>query len=217
MNMKAILAAAGVSAMCLGGASEAGVIFDNETRGSTGGGYAVGEYPGSTNVYDIGFSFVVPVGSNPELAGGSYVASFGGGPVNDAVLSLYASSGGLAGTVLETWDINNVLGANSAIIPFVSALHPVLAGGQTYWLVAAMSDATSFSYWWTPATSGTGGLEAVSLNSGAFYLFALPSSYSLGAFQILSVPEPSTWVMALVGFAGLGVLGFRRTRTVAAG
>jgi hypothetical protein len=31
-------------------------------------------------------------------------------------------------------------------------------------------------------------------------------------FSIFVVPEPSTWVMLLLGFAGLGYLGYRQTR-----
>jgi hypothetical protein len=31
-----------------------------------------------------------------------------------------------------------------------------------------------------------------------------------------SVPEPSTWAMMLLGFAGLGFVGYRRTKKVAA-
>jgi hypothetical protein len=29
------------------------------------------------------------------------------------------------------------------------------------------------------------------------------------------VPEPSTWIMMAVGFAGLGFAGYRRTRSAA--
>ena len=202
---------------CLSCTAEAGVIFDNETPGSTGGGYAVGLYPGSANTWAIGFSFVVPAGSNPELAGGSFVASFGGGSDNDITVSLEASSGGLPSSVVESWDIDNVLGSNSAIIPFTSLSHPQLEGGETYWLVASMVDpTTSTSYWWTPATSGTGGVEADSENGGAFYLYTLPSTYSLGAFAIYSVPEPATWAMTLIGFAGIGLAALSRRRRLAA-
>lgn len=115
--------------------------------------------------------------------------------------------------MVETWDIKNVLGSYSAAIPFSSVSHPVLDGGQTYWLVAGMADPTSTSYWWTPATSGTGGVEADSENGGAFYLFMLPPSYSLGAFAIMSVPEPATWAMMLLGFAGLGLAWLARRRS----
>jgi hypothetical protein len=30
-----------------------------------------------------------------------------------------------------------------------------------------------------------------------------------------TIPEPSTWAMMLIGFAGLGYLGYRRRQTLA--
>jgi hypothetical protein len=33
-----------------------------------------------------------------------------------------------------------------------------------------------------------------------------------GLFGAISVPEPSTWAMMILGFAGLGFAGYRRTR-----
>jgi hypothetical protein len=33
---------------------------------------------------------------------------------------------------------------------------------------------------------------------------------------LLTVPEPSTWAMMLLGFAGLGFAGYRATRSSAA-
>jgi len=41
---------------------------------------------------------------------------------------------------------------------------------------------------------------------------ALPSTYFDGAFAISAVPEPSTWAMLLLGFAGIGLVTFRRSR-----
>ena len=31
--------------------------------------------------------------------------------------------------------------------------------------------------------------------------------------EIAAIPEPSTWAMMLLGFAGLGLLGYRKTRS----
>jgi hypothetical protein len=33
--------------------------------------------------------------------------------------------------------------------------------------------------------------------------------------EVEAIPEPSTWAMMLVGFAGLGFAGYRKTRTCA--
>jgi hypothetical protein len=32
-------------------------------------------------------------------------------------------------------------------------------------------------------------------------------------FSLVGVPEPSTWAMMAIGFAAMGFIGFRRTRT----
>ena len=39
---------------------------------------------------------------------------------------------------------------------------------------------------------------------------------SFGGVEISSVPEPSTWAMMLLGFAGLGFVGYRTSRRAAA-
>jgi hypothetical protein len=38
---------------------------------------------------------------------------------------------------------------------------------------------------------------------------------NLGEPAVVSAPEPSTWAMMLIGFAGLGFVGYRRARAVA--
>ena len=41
-------------------------------------------------------------------------------------------------------------------------------------------------------------------------------SKSVGPILLVAVPEPSTWAMLLLGFAGLGFAGYRRSRKIAA-
>ncbi|WP_082649945.1 PEP-CTERM sorting domain-containing protein [Bradyrhizobium lablabi] len=61
-----------------------------------------------------------------------------------------------------------------------------------------------------------GGVETrgpdVSVNSFSIFV-DLPDTYSLRFPQAVSaVPEPSTWAMLLIGFAGLGVAAYRRSQ-----
>ena len=82
----------------------------------------------------------------------------------------------------------------------------------------------------TESVSGSPTVNAL-IATDIAYAVAHPSSYSLSLFpgangqafgygQVFSsgVPEPSTWAMMIVGFAGLGFAGYRRAKakTVAA-
>jgi PEP-CTERM motif len=61
----------------------------------------------------------------------------------------------------------------------------------------------------TPAVEGSDFFVGPGPTYGAF---SDPNSANFGAVGV-TVPEPSTWAMMLLGFAGLGVVGYRRART----
>ena len=52
--------------------------------------------------------------------------------------------------------------------------------------------------------------------SNVLYFTAGPNGESEGLFGSLSVPEPSTWAMMLLGFAGLGFAGYHQRRKLGA-
>ena len=41
---------------------------------------------------------------------------------------------------------------------------------------------------------------------------ANPGAFGVGTFTLTAVPEASTWTLMLIGFAGLGIAGYRVTR-----
>jgi hypothetical protein len=43
----------------------------------------------------------------------------------------------------------------------------------------------------------------------AYGEFASPGGFGVGTFTLTAVPEASTWAMMVIGFAGLGVAGYR--------
>jgi PEP-CTERM motif len=43
-----------------------------------------------------------------------------------------------------------------------------------------------------------------------------PTAFGVGTFTLTAVPEPATWAMMLIGFAGLGVAGYRASQKRAA-
>jgi uncharacterized protein (TIGR03118 family) len=60
-------------------------------------------------------------------------------------------------------------------------------------------------------TVGNGSAMGGSLDT--LFFTAGPNHESDGLFGRLAVPEPSTWAMLLLGFAGLGFAAYRRTKT----
>jgi hypothetical protein len=67
--------------------------------------------------------------------------------------------------------------------------------------------------------SDTGTVNFDALNPDAKLIFASGHDYSTGAGAgggVGGVPEPSTWAMAVLGFGGLGVLGWRRRNRASA-
>jgi hypothetical protein len=43
-----------------------------------------------------------------------------------------------------------------------------------------------------------------------------PNAFGVGHFTLTPVPEPSTWALMLIGFAGLGIAGYRASQARAA-
>ena len=63
----------------------------------------------------------------------------------------------------------------------------------------------------TYATLGSGATTQIDSNSG---LYSLPGALYVGtpsgSLTISAVPEPSAWAMMLLGFAGIGLMAYRR-------
>jgi len=173
-------------------------LFSDLNGTATPGGYVVGQYsPGSTFV--IGAAFT-PSGQTYTLTQIQALLSFSSG-VNSMVLGLYQDSGGVPGQLLESWNLNNVLGSAPAIITVNSVLQPTLHAGQRYWITAGMADATSTGVWWINNIGGAccgspdevQGISTGSLNGGPF----VPSTVTdvgFHAFAVNGVPQAPTFV-----------------------
>jgi hypothetical protein len=122
--------------------------------------------------------------------------------------------------------IGSVTNSTSASFPSFFAFLEGAPAGATFneatWEDAVFTNGTSFIPAFPNTTevsyngpTGIGAGDSTSLNVG----FSIPDSVTgPETFKVVltpttaAVPEPSTWAMMLVGFAGLAYAGFRRSR-----
>jgi PEP-CTERM motif len=200
-------------AFALGGTRDASAeaIFDNSTGTSSSGGYVVGEYSAGS-VYALGGNFTVPVGAPLHLVGGSIGVSFGASStgLNEMDLEIAEDVGGAdpVGAILASATISD-LPTVLTFVDFTVSPEALLTPGASYWLVASMPDTTATAYWWAAYVPPAAYPVAVAYNGG---IFALGSHTQPVMFTINAVPEPSTWLMVLVGFAAFGWAALRRPR-----
>ena len=207
------IAAIAAMAFALRGARDASaeVIFDNSTGTSSSGGYVVGEYsPGS--VYALGGNFTVPVGAPLHLAGGSIGVSFGASStgLNEMDFEIAEDVGGAdpVGAILASATISDLPTVLTFVDFTVSPEALLTPGVASYWLLASMPDTAATAYWWAAYVPPAVYPVAVAYNGGVFAL----GSHTQPVMFTNAVPEPSTWLTALVGFAAFGWAALRRPR-----
>ncbi len=88
--------------------------------------------------------------------------------------------------------------------PNVSPLESIISGvlPQASYIVGFFNEGTAVA----PDFQATA-------NSGAIFETGSPGSTRGGGGGGGTVPEPSTWAMLLIGFAGLGFAGYRKAKT----
>lgn len=187
--------------------AKADTIYDDLTGAIAHGGYVFGQYsPGTT--YVIGAAFTP--GQNYRFDQFQGLLSLSQG-VNDAVISLYADSGNVPGTLLESWHLVNVLTSAAAGVTLNSVSYPALVGGQQYWITASMADPTSTGVWWI--NDNVRGIYTASLNGGAFTpgFSALFQAFSVSGTPT-AAPEPANVGLALLGTIVLAFCLYRKRR-----
>jgi hypothetical protein len=151
-----------------------------------------------------------------------HVSTVGGGPIAgdtsgywSIVLSYTLSANVIFDAVVDQWTVNGTAvtpTGNIGGICCASASNPILPGGGFY--SSGFSGALSAgvqSNWEQIYVSpysfvSSGGIDPDTANGFNFALH----------FTAATVPEPSTWAMLLLGFAGLGFAGYRAQRKTAA-
>jgi PEP-CTERM motif len=88
----------------------------------------------------------------------------------------------------------------------LTSLNWAINGGTTYWLAAVASDGT------VGAWNDNGAMDrwAVTNNQGNWGVVAGSSAPEAEIFSVAAVPEPTTSAMIILGFAGIGLLAYRR-------
>jgi hypothetical protein len=100
----------------------------------------------------------------------------------------------------------NIYGANPATLEFYANS---LLLGPAFMVGAAgtTGDWNTFDGYWYSGSNTSVALTIVDANT-------IASGNDFGVDNIvLAAPEPSTWAMMIIGFAGLGYAGWRRTRS----
>lgn len=179
-------------------------------------GYRVAGSTSEVGFHAHAMPFTVAPGSNMALH--SIVVGFSNHPLsagpNSFVFRLMTSSGGLPGSILESFTLTNapVFGSAPAASTLTSSLNPVLQAGQTYF-VAAFSGASNSRGVWNDAfdtvnhplhDNGTGWLsEGVDAPASALRVLGTPVA------EGPAVPEPGA---ALQFLPALGVVMFLKRR-----
>ena len=148
------------------------------------------EYPVFIGKFIDGFGLFLN-GTNIAFAGGHPVNIDNPGMVN----TLFPDDGGgKDGTAFQTTPEEGVLTLNgSAVITYSGNVTP----GSTNTLTFVIADANDTALDTTAFIQGLGNA---------------PPSGGTPASPPMGTPEPSTWAMMLLGFAGLGYAGYRRAR-----
>ncbi|MBA2680640.1 MAG: PEP-CTERM sorting domain-containing protein [Ktedonobacteraceae bacterium] len=129
---------------------------------------------------------------------------------NAITLTLQTSNmnGVPSGNALEIWTLTDLpqFPHGGPIATASSLLHPVLKGGETYWVVASPGDETASMVWNSNVMDSVG---PVSYN---LYGYWQTQQNPVGAFDVYAsplapaVPEPATTVPFVLGALGIGVL-----------
>jgi hypothetical protein len=107
------------------------------------------------------------------------------------------------GTNLRDWDYNIYNNASPGV--FGTANWGVCAGPNT----CVRLDAQQFVL---PAAFDASTLTSITFGSTANASFVNGDPFLAAITATSGVPEPSTWLLMLVGFAGLGFAGYRKQR-----
>ena len=129
------------------------------------------------------------------------------GPITSATLSIFNpnngfyTNNGASGGLYQTWDVSTPLSTLKAGQTNATSIYTDLGSGTLFGSVlVGPSDDNAF----VNITLDSAAIAAINASEGS--QFAVGGSL----VAINAVPEPSTWAMMILGFAGIGYMAYRR-------
>ena len=155
--------------------------------------------------------------SDPSVNGGNYITATVDLNCGPCLSNTYVFSSGITSfslavkngtTTLET--LSSIGAPSTSFANFSDYLTFDGSGQETNWFFY-LQNGQSLPQIQTYANAGAFGTQDVAYNSsGAFIVYANNSPGTWQASAVSAVPEPSTWAMMLLGFAGIGFIAYRR-------
>jgi hypothetical protein len=200
---------AGLTLFSLASQASATVIIDT-TEGSafSGGGYAI------QNNHGIGESLALGFVSTPAQTITDITAYIGVFPLSSGTvkIGIMADTAGVpSGSFL--FDSTVVLSSLHPIV--LSSLNWSLSSGTSYWLaVIGVVDPTNGFWNLSSQIAPVGVTSSIGPVDGPWFttVVNVPKAVISGDISTPAVPEPSTWAMMILGFAGVGFMAYRRNR-----
>lgn len=204
MGKLSVLAMAGLTVAALAlqpiRAANATVLYDNISAAS-GGSDPAGSFGPLYDSFSTGASAFTM--SNVNLLISSDTPS-DGGTFNISVLSDNSAN---PGSLLASGSFSDGILSNSLNVVGIGFSPLLLAANTRYWIELSSAGPVNWSY--SSDISGGGVASEFFANANGTF----PNIDGPYQMQISSaVPEPSSWALMILGFAGIGFLKYRRSR-----
>jgi hypothetical protein len=204
---KTLLMTTGLAWLAVTGAAGAAVVVTRTPETALSPNYFVGQTVGS-NTFSVGTDQWSLVSGTAGIEIGT-IASFSADPLGDTLPYMAVEGGGTEQVVFDTartsisiyWgSIDGNQGGNNN-------LNTITLGGFT--LTGA--DLVGLGATGTGDQTSSLGNELITITGlDPFTKATFSSTNNAFEFSLANVPEPSTWAMMMLGFAGLGYAAFRR-------
>ena len=149
-----------------------------------------------------------------------------GEPVTQVLTALTPGGQGYPGGPMQSWDLGAPVSTIGGWLDFYSNGESIsleggtvgleLAASSPFYSLTGSSPPFVLSFLGFPGNTGTETYTVTNVNCGSTFGGCPGTGYGrANTLTITEAPEPSTWAMMLLGFAGLGCLGYLRSARLA--